>query len=416
MSAAGAHLALHPERCDHCGRCVGACPEDAVRVGPSYISVDWSRCARCCVCVDTCSRQAIQRAVVPERGAAVGAVVSDTSKVVVGSRAEAKAVRKAAKQATKARGKSVEYAGKAVSFGSRGALAAPVPAAVPAVPLAGAGPSADGGAPSPSRPIAQRPPAAPPKPFVPGAVTWNPTDLFLVLAMLLATVLAKDAVLGLHAVSLMPAAGRTVVRALVLTVYYSLQLAVFAWLATRHRATLAAAFGIAGRDSSTAAEETKSADVSSLAGSVVLVAVLFVGAEAFAITYGLVMRLVMQSIGLSLPPRLSSDLAEVFGSGGAGLALSIVLVALVAPFAEELAFRGVVMPVLGVRWGMWPAIIGSALVYAVFHFTLWLFAPYFVLGLALGWLAWTRRSLGPAIWLHVIYNASAVVAGFLVAR
>ena len=42
---------------------------------------------------------------------------------------------------------------------------------------------------------------------------------------------------------------------------------------------------------------------------------LFVGTEAFAIAYGLV----MQAAGLTQPARLSSDLSEVFGSGGVGL-------------------------------------------------------------------------------------------------
>jgi len=398
MSGAGAHLALHSDRCDRCGRCVSACPEDAVRVGPSYISIDWSRCARCCACVSACGRQAIQQAIVPERGGTVSVAVRDTNKVVVGSRAEAKAVRKAAQQAAKARGKTVAYA--AAGTASQGAMAQTAVGA----------PAGDARAPAPpSRPECKRPPAVI-GPFVPGAVTWGGTDLLVVLAMLLATVLAKDAVLGLHAVGLMPAAARTVVRAAVLGVYYSLQLAVFAWLATRHRETLSRAFGIAlrGRPAAQGAKD----DAPSAIGSAGLVVVLFMGAEAFAIAYGLA----MQSVGLSQPLRLSSDLAEVFGSGGAGLVLSIVLVALIAPLAEELAFRGVVLPVLGARWGMWPAIVGSSAVYAVYHFSAWLFAPTFVLGVALGWLAWTRRSLPAAIWLHVLYNAAAVAAGFLVAR
>ena len=364
---------------------------------------------RCSACVDACTRQAIQRAVVPERGAAAVAVsISDTSKVVVGSRAEAKAVRKAAKQAAKTRGKSVAYAGKQVAFDARATAGGAAVAATRTVPVA-SGASEAAGAPPSSRPVFPRA-AVVHTPFVPGSVVWSATDLFVVLAMLLATVFAKDAVLGLHAVGLMPAAARTVVRAAVLSVYYSLQLAVFAWLATRHRETLSAAFGLASRDSSTSDVEDEAAP--SVAGSVGLVLALFAGAETFAIAYGLA----MQSLGLSQPLRLSSDLAEVFGNGGAGLALSIILVALVAPFAEELAFRGVVLPVLGSRWGMWPAIAGSATIYAVYHFSVWLFAPTFVLGLALGWLAWNRRSLGAAIWLHVLYNAAAVAAGFIVAR
>jgi membrane protease YdiL (CAAX protease family) len=248
--------------------------------------------------------------------------------------------------------------------------------------------------------------------FAPGSVVWNAADLVLVLVILLLTVLAKDAVLGLHAVGLMPAAGRTIVRAAVLGVYYSIQIAAFAWLAARHGATLSAAFGLAGASGPAIAKGEVAAPAPSAIGSLGLVVALFAGTEAFAIAYGLG----MQAVGLNQPARLSSDLSEVFGGGGAGLALSILLVALVAPFVEELAFRGVVMPVLGVRWGMWPAILGSALVYAAYHFSLWLFAPTFVLGIALGWLAWSRRSLWPAILLHVLYNAAAVGAGFFVAR
>ena len=190
---------------------------------------------------------------------------------------------------------------------------------------------------------------------MPGSVVWGIRDLLLVLAVLLLTVFAKDAVLGLHSVGLMPSTGRTIVRAAVLAVYYSLQLAVFAWLAARHGATLWAAFGLGDRAAAPQAGGTSEAEAPSMAGSLGLVLVLFVGTEAFAIMYGLL----MQTAGLTQPARLSSDLSEVFGSGGAGLLLSVALVALVAPFVEELAFRGVVMPVFGARWGMWPAIVAS---------------------------------------------------------
>jgi membrane protease YdiL (CAAX protease family) len=366
-----------------------------------------------------CKRQAIQRTVVPERGEAFGALVSDTSKVVVGSRAEAKAVRKAAVQATKARGKSVAYAGKPTLFGRRAvateALTPTAGATVATPPVVATSAAAVSDAHHDKDAAFRRVVASPtridPVPFEPGSVVWGVSDLVLVLVILLATVLVKDAVLGLHEVGLMPAAGRTILRAAVLGVYYSLQVAAFAWLAARHKATLAAAFGL-GSSAETVKGRAESSAKPSAIGSLGLVLVFFAATEAFAIAYGLA----MQAAGLNQPARLSSDLSAVFGSGGAGLALSILLVALVAPLVEELAFRGVVMPVLGVRWGMWPAIVGSALIYAAYHFSFWLFAPTLVLGIALGWLAWTRRSLWPAILLHVLYNAAAVGAGFFVAK
>ena len=102
--------------------------------------------------------------------------------------------------------------------------------------------------------------------------------------------------------------------------------------------------------------------------------------------------------------------------GGIGLALSVLLVAFIAPIAEELAFRGVILQSVGARWGQWPAIVVSAMLFAAYHVNLWLFLPMFALGAALAWLAVTRRSLWPAIAMHVLYNSLAVAAAFLVPR
>ena len=203
----------------------------------------------------------------------------------------------------------------------------------------------------------------------------------------------------------MPAAGRTLVRALVLAAYYGVQLAALAFVASRHGLTIPAAFGLSR-------PEEDDANRPSAAASLGMVVALFLGTELVTVTYGMA----MQQIGWRQPLSLSSDLGSVFGGGYFGLILSVTLVALVAPLAEELAFRGVLLPVFGDRWGMWPAILGSAVLYASYHAQLWLFFPTLVLGVALGWLAWTRRSLWPAIALHVLYNAVAVAAAFMLPR
>jgi membrane protease YdiL (CAAX protease family) len=38
--------------------------------------------------------------------------------------------------------------------------------------------------------------------------------------------------------------------------------------------------------------------------------------------------------------------------------------------------------------------------------------PMVLLGVALGWLAWWRRGLWPAIVLHALYNGASVAAAF----
>jgi membrane protease YdiL (CAAX protease family)/NAD-dependent dihydropyrimidine dehydrogenase PreA subunit len=408
-----AHLTLRPDRCTLCDRCVKACPNGAVRVGQSYILIDWRACNQCCACVDACESQAIQREVVPLRAKATAAVApGDVGKVVVGSRAEAKAVRKnaekAAKQAAKA-GMRPAGSGRVVSLASAsGAGAAAAVAAAAGVPSLGQSAAASASEPPVSR-VAKTKAAATQAATLGnlGTATWTLVDAAAVLAVLLLTIVGKNAVFAIPALALMPVAGRAAARAGVLAVYYSVQIAAFVFLAGRHGATFLAAFGLR-RDADTDADARAAAKPGSVAGSIGLVLGLLVVVEVFAIGYGLT----VQALGWKQPLSLSSDVAAVFGSGNTGFLLSALLIAFVAPFAEELAFRGVVLPALGERYGMWPSIVLSAVLFAAYHANLWLFFPMLVFGLALGWLTWSRRSLWPAISLHILYNGLAVIAAF----
>ena len=47
-------LIIRPNRCQRCGACVEACPEDAVRLDANGSVTDRTRCEQCGVCVDAC--------------------------------------------------------------------------------------------------------------------------------------------------------------------------------------------------------------------------------------------------------------------------------------------------------------------------------------------------------------------------
>jgi len=415
MSVKSAHLTLRPGRCNQCGRCVSACPNDAIRVGADYLLVDWHACNQCCACVEACDQKAIERTVVPLRSSSAVASVApaDVTRVVVGSRAEAKAVRRAAEQAAKQAGRGAarpapaasRVAAAAGSASAGGATAAPRPRTRPTD-----GPA--GRTATPARPVAATPAAVAPAsaPWHVLGATWTPADAFALLAVLLVTLVGKNALLALRAVALMPAAGRTFTRVGVLGIYYAVQVGALVLLAGRHGCTFADAFGLkrTGDDESRPAATERS----SVAASAGLTIALLLGVEVVAIAYGLM----AQAVGWKQPITLSADVSTVFGGGGLGLLLSVLLVALIAPIAEELAFRGVILASLGDRWGAWPAIAISAVLFAAYHVNLWLFVPMLALGGALGWLTVERRSLWPAIALHVLYNSVAIAAAFIVPR
>jgi membrane protease YdiL (CAAX protease family) len=82
----------------------------------------------------------------------------------------------------------------------------------------------------------------------------------------------------------------------------------------------------------------------------------------------------------------------------------------IAPFCEEVFFRGFVFP--GLRHGMslvW-AIIISSLLFGVAHADPGSFPVLFVIGLALAFLRWRTLSIWPCIMLHMLNNGIAALA------
>ena len=85
----------------------------------------------------------------------------------------------------------------------------------------------------------------------------------------------------------------------------------------------------------------------------------------------------------------------------AGFALTATVL---APLFEETLFRGVLLPVLGRSWGHWPAVVASALIFALAHLSLGELVPLLVLGLGLGWLRLRSGRLAPCVLMHALWN------------
>jgi membrane protease YdiL (CAAX protease family) len=85
-----------------------------------------------------------------------------------------------------------------------------------------------------------------------------------------------------------------------------------------------------------------------------------------------------------------------------GLVLAGVLV---APFSEELFFRGFLFGGLETRYGWKKAALVSSLLFAIFHLNLPSLVPTFILGGIFAVMYHQSKSIWPGIFLHFLMNA-----------
>ena len=86
----------------------------------------------------------------------------------------------------------------------------------------------------------------------------------------------------------------------------------------------------------------------------------------------------------------------------------------VAPFCEEVFFRGFVFPGLRRKMPVALAIVTSSLLFAIAHADIGSFAVLLVIGLMLAFVRWRSGSIWPGIVLHMLNNGIGAVSILLV--
>ncbi len=93
-----------------------------------------------------------------------------------------------------------------------------------------------------------------------------------------------------------------------------------------------------------------------------------------------------------------------------------LLTIIVAPFAEEVFFRGFIFQGIAKRWGMWAGIGFSALIFGLLHAggpDTWLLLPAIAaIGAIFAWSVAKSGSIYPAIFAHVVFNSVSFFIGF----
>jgi uncharacterized protein len=131
---------------------------------------------------------------------------------------------------------------------------------------------------------------------------------------------------------------------------------------------------------------------------------LLVGAAGFMVANG-VMGLWLKV----LPAKIvdTFDVGRLFDVPRGEQVLLAVSASVLAPFCEEVAFRGYLQRTLAARRGPGFAIAATALLFAILHLDPVRFPALVLLGAVFGWLSWRAGSIWPAIVAHATNNGIA---------
>jgi sodium transport system permease protein len=134
-----------------------------------------------------------------------------------------------------------------------------------------------------------------------------------------------------------------------------------------------------------------------------LLAAVLIGLTGWAAVGGLVIRL------LPPPESLVKALEKIIllEGGDSPLWLLWLVMAVTPACCEELLFRGLILSGLR-RWGPWPALLISSLLFAVAHASIYRLLPTFCLGLLLGYLVLKTGSIYCSMIAHALNNGLAV--------
>jgi membrane protease YdiL (CAAX protease family) len=135
------------------------------------------------------------------------------------------------------------------------------------------------------------------------------------------------------------------------------------------------------------------------------------GLMLLSMVFNLLYASLLAGFGLQMQP----DIAPLFEITRSPLLL-LFGGAIVAPFVEEIFFRGFIFTGLRHRW-TWPkAALVSAGLFALAHVLPTSVLPIFILGLIFAFLYQASGSIWPAVLMHILTNSLALTAAYAIAQ
>lgn len=252
---------------------------------------------------------------------------------------------------------------------------------------------------------------APVRQTTPNARKQEPTkpvrlgvDVLYMTVLLAITMLFSAGLLQNQLVLLMPQTGQAGIRAILLFGIYLVELVALSYAAYRHHENFLDFFRLRIQPGAEEEKPTPAGGVSAVwvLGFLIVLRLLSMG-----------WTVLTEDIGWRL--KGAADVLDIFGKTNVGLIITIVLVVILAPVVEELVFRGLLQKWISAKTGTVVSIILTSLAFALYHLSFWAAPLNLALGATTGFLAHKCKTLYPAIMLHVLYNATLIVAAFYLA-
>jgi hypothetical protein len=130
--------------------------------------------------------------------------------------------------------------------------------------------------------------------------------------------------------------------------------------------------------------------------------------------FGLVLTTALEPVSQAIFPGAQSmqcpDIKSEFPPGPFTLLLAIVAVSLVAPFTEEIVFRGFIFGWLKAHLPTALALVFSGLIFGLAHGELLLIIPLGCFGIVLAYVYHRSGSLFPGMLTHALFNLVGILA------
>lgn len=135
------------------------------------------------------------------------------------------------------------------------------------------------------------------------------------------------------------------------------------------------------------------------------------GSYIFYIGLGILIIMIFFSLGIDkfgFEPQRS--IFEIFGRDPFGIMVAIFVAIIIAPFVEELFFRGFMLQTLAKRISPFWGVLLTALIFAAVHFEFQSIMPLLILSFILNILYIRTRSIWPGIIFHMFNNSVSFIA------